>query len=356
MPDLFKNILRDDESLFLDNLALDYEFTPPVIKYRESQQAYIADCIKPLFNQRIGKNLLITGTPGIGKTIATKHILNELKKETNEIITIYINCWKKDTPYKIALDICNQINYKFTQTKNTDELFKEISKILNKKSAVIVLDEVDKLEKDHQVIFYQILEDIYKKTIILITNEKSWLKNLDQRIMSRLTPDTLEFKPYNQEETEGILKQRVKFAFVPDILDEQAFQIISKKTFENKDIRTGLFLLKEAGEFAELKAQRKITLENANQAIQKLENFKIKKLDSLSQEENFLLELIKENSGKPRIDFFKQYQKKFSKSYRSFSRKIRELEKAKLISSEENFEKGKTTILHYSEDKNLNDF
>lgn len=356
MSDLFNNILKDDESLFLDTLALDYEFTPPIIKHRENQQQHIADCIKPLFQKRIGKNLLITGSPGIGKTIAAKHVINELKKQTQSIIPIYINCWKKDTPYKIALEICSQINYRFTQNKNTDELLSDITKIINKKSAAIVLDEVDKLEKEHQIIFYHLLEDIYKKTLILITNEKSWLVNLDKRILSRLTPETLEFKPYSQQETKDIIKQRIKYAFVPNIMQKEAINLISEKTYQSKDIRTGLFLLKQAGEFAESKAQRTITLEHANKAIEKLENFKIKKLDTLSQEENFILSAIKQNSGKTIGEIYKIYQEKFEKSYKSFQRKISDLKKAKLISSEENFDKGKTTILNYAQEKTLNDF
>src|SRR3989338_8434588 len=61
----------------------------------------------------------------------------------------------------------------------TNELMDEIAKILNKKAAVIVLDEIDKL-KEEQVI-YQLVEDISKKCIIMITNEKDFLAILDQR-------------------------------------------------------------------------------------------------------------------------------------------------------------------------------
>lgn len=356
MPDLFKNILSDEESLFLNSDYLDYEFSPPIIKYRENQQKYISDCIKPLFYKRTGKNLLITGSPGIGKTVATKHVLDELKKETSEIIPIFINCWKKDTPYKIVLEICNQIGYKFIANKNTDELFKEISKILNKKPVVLVLDEVDKLEKEHQIIFYQILEDIYKKTLILITNEKEWLSKLDGRIMSRLTPDTLEFKPYNKQETAGIINQRINLVFVPNVVEPEVADIITEKTFENKDIRIGLFLLKEAGESAEFKASRKITKQDATIALNKLENFKIKNTDFLSEENNFLIDVIKANSGKTMSEIHKIYQKRFNKSYKSFYRKIKSLEKSKLIYLKEKLNKGKTNTIHFGINKNLNDF
>ena len=54
---LFDKTLHADESLFLDTMPLDADFMPPVIKFRENEQQYIADCIKPLFNKRSGKKL-----------------------------------------------------------------------------------------------------------------------------------------------------------------------------------------------------------------------------------------------------------------------------------------------------------
>src|SRR3989338_1581632 len=120
---LFDNMLKEEESLFLDTLPLDVDFMPGIIKHREQEQQYIATCIKPLLQKRSGKNLFITGSPGIGKTVAVKHVLQELKKETENIETVYVNCWKKDTAHKIALEICDQLDYKFVHNKDTTDLF-----------------------------------------------------------------------------------------------------------------------------------------------------------------------------------------------------------------------------------------
>ena len=103
---LFNNILKSNESLITNPIALDYDYQPKLIPYRENQQHHIAACIKPLFQNRNGKNILITGKPGIGKTVCAKHVLRELEEQTEEIIPIFINCWKKDTPYKIVIEIC----------------------------------------------------------------------------------------------------------------------------------------------------------------------------------------------------------------------------------------------------------
>ena len=330
---LFDNILKDSESLFLDPIALDYDYQPKLVPYRESHQHFMASCIAPLFQDRNGKNLFIFGSPGIGKTVSTKHVLNELYQKTDDIIPIYINCWKKDTPHKIVLEICEKLNYKFIHNKDTSELLKEISKILNKKSAVIILDEIDKL-LDKSILYF-LIEEIYKKSIFLITNNKDYLTSLDQRIRSRLLPLTLEFKPYTQQETIGILKQRAEHAFVPNVLKKEALEIISAKTYSLKDIRTGLFLLKEAAETAESQSSKIITEQHASLALEKIRNIKIKNSAELEDENRDLYHLIKQNPGKTTKDLYEIYKIGRNKSYRTLLRKIKVLKEKDWISIEE---------------------
>ncbi len=358
MGELFKDLLSSDESLFLNAQFLDYDYIPKIIKYRENEQQYIATALKPLLQRRNGKNLLIKGGPGIGKTIGVKCVLNDLQEEyRNEVNCIYINCWKKDTPFKIAVSMCEQLNYKWIHNKNYDELMKEACQTLNEKSAVIVLDEVDKLEDDS--IIYTLLEDLFRRCLILITNSDEFLVNLDNRIRSRLTPDVLDFRVYNKNEIEGILKERLEYAFVPNTFDKNAFSNVVEKTFELKDIRAGLFLMKEAGELAEIKSQRKILIEDAENAIKKLNDFKAKKIEAFEDNDIELIELIKSNSGKTTTELFEKYKEKENKSYRTLQRKLKDLEKNGIIFLKEinkGHETGRTTIVEYNTNKTLDEF
>ena len=181
---LFDNILHDNESLFIDEIALDYDYIPKELPHRENQQHYIAECIKPLFQKKSGRNLFVFGSPGIGKTVAAKHVLRKLNEKTDDIRTIYVNCWKKDTSYKILLELCEQLNYKWTQNKRTDELMKIVTEIVNDKPIVIILDEVDRVKELD--ILYNFSEEFYKKSLIMIANNRDWLIKLDSRIKSRL--------------------------------------------------------------------------------------------------------------------------------------------------------------------------
>ena len=329
---LFDNILKHDETLFKNELALDYEYLPHVLKFREDQQQHIATIIKPLFQGRMGSNLLITGKPGIGKTAAAKHVLREMEQYSDKIKGIYVNCWKYDTAYKIIVEICQQLGYKWVQNKKTNELMKEIAKILNKKAAVIILDEVDKL-KEEQIIYY-LLEDVYKKCIFMISNEKDFISYLDERTRSRLMPEILTFEPYTFKETYDILDERRTSAFYENIILDKDFEKIIEKTSELKDIRSGLFLLKESGNAAEIRSSRKIEEEDVIKAISKLSHFQTSKV-SLDDEEKTLLQMIKKNNGSKSSEIYKEYQSKFNKSDRTFRRKVSKLKDNNLIESKD---------------------
>lgn len=349
---LFDDVLRSDQTIVKNVDALDYEFLPKLLPYREAQQKYLATCIKPLFNGMPGRNLFIHGAPGIGKTAACRAVLRDLEEQTDEIEVLLINCWKSNTTYKIMLEMCDLLGYRFTQNKKTVELYKVVASILNKKAAVFVFDEIDQVE-DFDFLYF-VLEEIHKKSIFLITNYKDFLVEIDERIKSRLLPEMLEFKPYNEKETKDILRERATIAFYPDVLQNDGFELIAKKTAELKDIRTGIFLMKESMLQAEEKSKKKILLEHVQAAVTKLDDFTIKNAGLLEQETKMIYDIIRENSGKKIGDLFKIYEKKGgASSYKTFQRKIAKLEEGKFIqTSKQTGSGGNTTII----EKTLKDF
>ena len=78
---LFKDMLQSDESLFKNEIALSYEFIPKLVPYRESQQKHMAQCIKPLFNNMNGRNLIIHGPPELVKLLHANMSSRNLKKK-----------------------------------------------------------------------------------------------------------------------------------------------------------------------------------------------------------------------------------------------------------------------------------
>ena len=335
---------------------LDYDFQPKVMPYRENEQQRFAVAIKPLLQGNNGRNVFVYGAPGIGKTTACRHVLRELEEETDQVTTIYINCWKENTTFKIFYKICDSLGYKFIVSKKSSELFELIKQKLNKAAVVFVFDEIDKLEE--MDFLYMILEDIYRKSIFLITNYRDTYGELDERIRSRLSPEFLFFRAYNEQEIAGILKQRRDYAFASQCWDEEAFTEVSEKCTEVQDLRVGLYLMKEAGNLAEEKGSRKILTEHVAAAIRKADDFHIKPKEGLDEELKVILELTRDHSGKRIGDIYAAYAEMGGElSYKSFQRRVFKLEEGKFITLEKvSGKEGNTTLVHHSGHKKLTEF
>ncbi len=354
-----KDVLGAGESIFKNEDSLDTEWLPKNLPFREAQHHGIANCIKPLLQARTGRNCIISGAPGIGKTAAVKLVLKELEENPDvnapDIYILYVNCWQKNTTHKIFVELCEQLGYKFTQNKNTEDLFKIIQNIVNKKAAVFAFDEVDKVEDVD--FLYNIFTDILKKTILMITNHPQWYAEVDERIRSRLLPEKIDFQQYSDGEIKGILKQRVDYAFSPNRWDDAALSLLSEKTILAGDVRVGLHLLREAGLAAEDQSARKVTLEHAEKALAKISNFTIKPAEDLSEDARVILQLVKDQSG--RIgDLFKLYQDQGGNAtYKTFQRRIETLEKGGFVETRKvvGGKEGSTTLVS-GKNKSLDDY
>jgi len=356
---VFKDILGSEESLFSNQEVLDYNYMPKLIPFREMEQKTVARLMSPLFDNKMGKNGFVYGSPGVGKTIAIKSILTELE-ETSDIYQIYINCWKANTTYQIISEICHQIGYDLTLNKTRDELMVVVKNVLvkNKRPAVFVFDEADKLN-DYEFL-YLLLEELPLKSIILVTNYKSLLDDLDERVVSRLVPEVIKFREYTQYEIGEILKERMKYAFVSNVFDENALKMVSKKAFELKDVRTGLFLLRESGNTAESRSSRKITEDDVKNSIKKFDDFSFKSKQDFDDEDKSIINIIKNNSGKKMGDLYTVYSKNKERSisYKMFVKKVTFLNESGYITTKRSKggKDGNTTFVEYTMDKKLSDF
>lgn len=354
---LFDNMLRSDQTLVRNQEALEYEFLPKMLPYREQEQRKIAALMQPLFMEKSGRNGFVFGSPGIGKTAAARAVLRELEDKTDDIIPVYVNCWNKNTTFKILLEMCDCLDFKFTQNKRTEELFKIIKQLLNRKSAIFVFDEIDKVE-DFDFL-YSIIEEIHRKSIILVTNYREWLTSLDERIRSRLLPEMIEFREYTPAETRGILSERMKAAFYPGVWEQDAFDAVVEKTAEIRDIRTGIHLMKEASGIAESRSSKKVAMKDAEEAISRVSQFHAKDTGELGEDEQFILGIIKDNSGKRIGDLFELYGAKGGQqAYKTFQRRIEKLEKGNYISVKktEGGKDGNTSIITFGQMRKLTEF
>ncbi len=323
-------MLKAGESLFINETALDFDYVPKLLPFREQQQFYIASALKPLFQDRTGRNLCITGPPGIGKTAAVRWVFRDLEETTDAIRIIYMNCWQKNTTYKILTEICHELGFMFTVNKKVNELMSVLEGLFAQKTLVFAFDEIDKAE-DYDFLYF-LLENCPRKSVLLITNLKEWLGEIDTRIRSRLTPDMIEFSQYTMDETHEILNQRVAYAFVPNVFSQEALSVISARIFECKDLRSGLYLLRESGNVAEARSSRIVTVEHAQTALAKLVDFTVKDVEELDDDSKLILSLVKEHPDVRIGELHKMYQAKGgSGAYKTFTRKVEKLEQNSFI-------------------------
>jgi len=307
----FFDVLGNEESIFRNEEVLDVDFLPNKLPGRENEINEIVYNIKPLFQQRKAINLFIFGNPGLGKTACIKFIFNKIEEESNEVRAFYVNCWENTTSYAIMNEISRIAGIPFPKKGVAFEfIINEMKrKLTNLNGYVFAFDEVDKVEKTD--FLYTLFENFNRNAcFILITNHRDFLLKIEPRIKSRLQLNTLEFKPYTIAQIEAILRERIKFAFAPNTISEEAIKLCVEKTNESKDIRTGLFILFNAGKIAESSASRRITIEHIKKAIEKLPDFNKEILiEKLNEEEKKILEIIKENQGKLSGEIFRIYKK-----------------------------------------------
>lgn len=353
---LFDDVLKADESLFKNENALDPEWVPKMLPFREQHQHHIADCIKPVLLGRNGRNAFVTGAPGIGKTAATRWVLRDLEESEfgEKVELFYINCWQKNTSFKVYVEMCSQFGYAFTQNKKTEELFDIVKEKCNKNGAVFVFDEVDKAEDTDFI--YSLLNDIFKKSIVLITNNPEWIFHIEDRVKSRLLPETINFEPYTEKETREILKQRLEFAFNDNVMTEEAFDIVCTAAGKVSDVRVGLHLLRQSGMIAEQESSKTVQPVHVEKAILKLPDFSPKNKNALGEDLTLVLDIVK-RAGESKIGtLYEHYKKKGGEgTYKTFQRRIDSLAKNGYVSAKKTVGKeGNTTIVRYA--KKITDF
>ena len=163
--------------------------------------------------------------------------------------------------------------------KSRAELFEDLIKVLKTKRTkklVVIFDEVDKLinkDRDHQQILNPILETI-DSNIILISNEIDVLRNLDERLISRLSPEKRFVEQYEEYQIKKILEQRAEISLEKSNYDLEILSSIAKQVYQTSgDIRVALNLLYEVSNLAEKENSRisLLLLEKAKNKTEDLE-------------------------------------------------------------------------------------
>jgi len=249
---------------------------PPGVKplCREWDLKFMASNISGIFETGKGRNLLIFGEPGTGKTLCVRYLLNETRKHAEalgvQVGVVYVNAGKTRTPYYTMLEVvkCLGVNAPNSgwQMHRLKQKFKAVTE---EKPVLIAIDEVETLLlKEREPIVYYLSRQP-NTTLILICNELEDAVALPDRALSTLQPELLSLEPYTPEEATVILKERAEKALKPGAIQEKLIEAIAEVTAKIGDIRAGFSFLLSAALNAEEAGRKRIKTEDLESALKR---------------------------------------------------------------------------------------
>jgi len=147
---------------------------------------------------------------------------------------------------------------------------------------VLILDEIDHaVKKISDGFLYNLtrLNSELSQTqicIVGISNDLTFLEDLDPRIKSSLSEEELVFPPYNALQIQDILKTRSVLAFKENVVEDGVIaKCAAFAAREHGDARRALDLLRISGELAERDNSKKVTIKYTDEANEKIERDKI---------------------------------------------------------------------------------
>ena len=228
LGDFFEKFLNK-ESIFVNKKILQSNYIPQSISHRDEQIKNVASILAPCIKLDKPSNLFIYGKTGSGKTLTIKYVTNKLKELASQkeipLKIFYINCKLKkiaDTEYRLLIQLAYELGKSIPPTGlPTDEVYKIFFNIIDQKEQllIIILDEIDQLiKRNGDSILYNLtrINTELKKSqisIIGISNNLTFIDELDPRVKSSLSEEEIIFPPYNALQLKNILKERVKLAF-----------------------------------------------------------------------------------------------------------------------------------------------
>ncbi len=290
LDNIFSSAIQN--SLFKNKNILQSNYSPSSIPHREKQIETVASIMAPLLRGERCSNLFLYGKTGTGKTLSVLYVKDEILKRAKDLdINLrieYLNCKLKkvsDTEYRILAALIEQLGGSIPATGlPTQQVYSRFIEIIDKTKQVIVIifDEIDQaLKKISDNFLYTLLRlnselSQAQISIVGISNDITFLDNIDPRVRSSLGEEEILFPTYNALQLQDILKERCSEAFKEKVVNEGVIAKCSALAArEHGDARRALDLLRIAGELAEREGQKMISEEYLDKANKKIERDKV---------------------------------------------------------------------------------
>ncbi|MFX0123910.1 MAG: Cdc6/Cdc18 family protein [Candidatus Hodarchaeota archaeon] len=279
-----KPIIIKDETVF------EPTFIPENLLHRDKEISLVANHLKSIVSRSTktsGKQLIIQGPIGIGKTVVAKHFGLTLERycqsssDVNiaKIVYFHMNCRRQRSWYLILTSILRQLVPAFpVRGFGANELLTYLVHIITERNQglLICLDEIDYLlsESKGVDVFYSLIrhhEGINQNiqaqiSLICVTRNPHFLNLLDSALLSSLSQRVIVFEPYTTKQLFDILLQRAQQGLYESAYSKAVLETIASLAFNNGDARYAIELLWRSAKVAEQEECPTINFEHVRKA------------------------------------------------------------------------------------------
>ena len=373
IPDMKKNLLMWDESLFRDPEVFEIDYIPEQFEFRDTQMQELAFQIRPGLRGGRPLNTICKGLPGSGKTTSIKKLFQEVEETTKKLVPVHINCQIDNTKFAILSQIYRKLSGHLPPSSGTSfkQVFDAVARILLKEECVLLvaLDDANYLlyENELNKVLYTLLrahesyEGVRVGVIVIISDPDVDLSRaVDARVASVFRPTEIYFPPYGNAEVQEIMKARVMQGFFNSVISDEMLDLVVEQTLKSGDLRVGIDLLKRAALNAERAARRSIDREDICGAYEVSKYLHLEyTIKTLKDEERQILRGLatastagsEMNAG----DVYKTIKETVPVGYTRFYEIIKKMDAMRLVNLQYREGKGRTRVitLRYEPEKML---
>lgn len=322
-----------DDPVFVDESVLRDNYRPDELVERDKELSEYQEALRPVINAAPPKNIFLYGQTGVGKTLATRLVLNRLIEDQQNfddlnIEVVNLNCKSASSSYQVSVDLVNQFRDAPEKIPSTGYASSQVYQMLwdhiNSLDAthlLVVLDEIDSIGSDDDIL-YELPrandnENVYDTLVgvIGISNDFTFRDNLSARVKDSLCDEEIHFPPYDAGGLRNILTQRAEKAFRDDVLNGDVIPLCSAfAAQESGSARQALKLLYKAGDLARTENNSEIDEEYVRRARDLIEKGKVQdELESVPTQSQLtlcsLLQLEAEDETPcKRSEIYERYQ------------------------------------------------